>query len=61
LGHFLELEVVLAEGELSEGAVHEAHHLMQQLGVQPSQLIDGAYVDLLQPGVYPSVERASER
>jgi predicted adenylyl cyclase CyaB len=47
LGHFLELEVVLADGEPSEGGVREARELMDKLGVQPAQLIEGAYVDLL--------------
>ncbi|MFD0929641.1 class IV adenylate cyclase [Methylophilus glucosoxydans] len=47
LGHFLELEVVLQEGESAEQGVKEAHALMVQLGVEPSQLIEGAYVDLL--------------
>lgn len=47
LGHFLELEVVLQEGESPEAGVQEAHDLMARLGVEPSQLIDGAYVDLL--------------
>jgi predicted adenylyl cyclase CyaB len=47
LGDFLELEVVLDEGEPLENGVREAHRLMQQLGVTPSQLIDRAYVDLL--------------
>jgi len=47
LGHFLELEVVLADGEPSEGGVREAHELMKKLGIQPSQLIEGAYVDLM--------------
>jgi predicted adenylyl cyclase CyaB len=47
LGHFLELEVVLADDEPSEAGVREAHALMAQLGVQPSQLVEGAYVDLL--------------
>jgi adenylate cyclase class IV len=47
LGHFLELEVVLDEGEPAETGVHEALRLMAQLGVEPSQLIEGAYVDLL--------------
>ena len=47
LGHFLELEVVLAEGESSEAGIREAHDLMARLGVEPSQLIEGAYVDLL--------------
>jgi len=47
LGHFLELEVVLQEHEPPEVGVHEAHELMARLGVEPSQLIEGAYVDLL--------------
>jgi len=47
LGHFLELEVVLEEGEPTEVGVQEAHELMAKLGVEPSQLIEGAYVDLL--------------
>ena len=46
LGDFLELEVVLREGEAAEAGVQEAHELMQRLGVQPVQLIDRAYVDL---------------
>ena len=47
LGDFLELEVVLADGETSESGVREANELMQTLGVEPSQLIEGAYVDLI--------------
>lgn len=47
LGDFLELEVVLQEGESTEAGVAQAHHLMARLGVEPSQLIEGAYVDLL--------------
>lgn len=47
LGHFLELEVVLKDGESSELGVKDAHNLMAKLGVEASQLIEGAYVDLL--------------
>lgn len=47
LGHFLELEVVLQEGEPAEAGIQEAHNLMAELGVQSSQLVEGAYVDLL--------------
>jgi len=47
LGHFLELEVVLADGEPAEQGVREAHELMEKLVVQPSQLIEDAYVDFL--------------
>lgn len=47
LGHFLELEVVLSEGEHSEAGVKEAHNLIAALGIAPGQLIEGAYFDLL--------------
>lgn len=47
LGHFLELEVVLDEHEPLEAGVREANDLLARLGVEPSQLIEGAYVDLL--------------
>jgi len=47
LGDFLELEVVLDEHEPSEAGVSEATALMARLGIAPSQLVEGAYVDLL--------------
>jgi predicted adenylyl cyclase CyaB len=47
LGHFMELEVVLREGEAADSGVREAQELMSRLGVETSQLIDRAYVDLL--------------
>jgi len=47
LGHFMELEVVLDETEAAEAGVSEAHELMATLGVEKSQLIEGAYVDML--------------
>ena len=47
LGHFLELEVVMAEGEPAEAGVAAAHELLAKLGIAPSQLVDVAYVDLL--------------
>jgi predicted adenylyl cyclase CyaB len=47
LGDFLELEVVLADGEDLETGEAIAQDLMEKLGIQPDQLIDGAYVDLL--------------
>lgn len=46
LGDFLELEVVLDEGESAEAGAREAHEIMSRLGIAPSQLISGAYVDL---------------
>ena len=47
LGHFLELEVVLVDDESAEHGIREASDLMDQLGIQPEQLIEGAYIDLL--------------
>jgi adenylate cyclase class IV len=47
LGHFLELEVVLANGEPSDAGVREARELMEHFEIKPNQLIDDAYVDLL--------------
>jgi predicted adenylyl cyclase CyaB len=46
LGSFLELEVVLEDGESSQAGVHDAHDLMATLGVAPDQLVATAYVDL---------------
>jgi predicted adenylyl cyclase CyaB len=47
LGHFLELEVVLEEHESAEVGVRVADDLLGRLGIQNSQLVRGAYVDLL--------------
>ena len=46
LGQFLELEVVLAEGESAQAGIDEAQDLMTRLGIAPSALVRGAYVDL---------------
>ncbi len=54
LGDFLELEVVLRDGEPAAAGEHEARELMVQLGVEPTQLISTAYVDLL--AAVPSLE-----
>ena len=47
LGDFLELEVVLAEGERSENGQAVAREIMAALDIQPDQLVEGAYIDLL--------------
>jgi predicted adenylyl cyclase CyaB len=47
LGHFLELEVPLAEDEPAEFGIREAVKIMEKLGVEPAQLVKGAYLDLL--------------
>jgi adenylate cyclase class IV len=44
----MELEVVLREGEPVEAGEQEARTLMQQLGITSAQLIDRAYVDMVQ-------------
>jgi predicted adenylyl cyclase CyaB len=47
LGHFLELEVVLAAGDSADAGIKEACALMTALGLADDQLVEGAYVDLL--------------
>ena len=53
LGDFVELEVVLGDDEPVEAGVREAHALMERLGIEPGQLVEGAYVDLLRAGAAP--------
>ena len=48
LGDYLELEVVLEENEDVAAGEEEAAVLMRELGVEPDDLIDGAYIDLLE-------------
>jgi predicted adenylyl cyclase CyaB len=47
LGQFVELEVVLCDGEDTTAGIEEAQRLMAVLGISSTQLLDGAYVDLL--------------
>ncbi|CUJ08349.1 class IV adenylate cyclase [Achromobacter sp. 2789STDY5608621] len=47
LGAFLELEVVLRDGESVEDGMAEAHELLASLQIAPEQLLSGAYLDLL--------------
>jgi predicted adenylyl cyclase CyaB len=47
LGDFIELEVVLAEGETLTAGEAEAQSLMQKLGITPEDLVDVAYADLI--------------
>ena len=53
LGHFLELEVMLVDDESPEQGIREAGELMENLGIQPEQLIEGAYIDLLLAAAEP--------
>jgi adenylate cyclase class IV len=56
LGSFVELEVVLREGEDTQLGVTEAQALMRRIGIDAGRLVEGAYVDLLRlagPGAAP--------
>jgi predicted adenylyl cyclase CyaB len=46
LGSFVELEVVLNEGESPAQGMDTAKQIMKSLGIADSQLVRGAYVDL---------------
>ena len=48
LGAFMELEVVLAEGDSRSQGEKEAADLMEKLGVKSADLVRGAYIDLLE-------------
>ena len=48
LGQFVELEVVLQPGQTVAEGVAVAHDVMVKLGISQDQLVERAYVDLLQ-------------
>jgi predicted adenylyl cyclase CyaB len=48
LGTFVELEVVLRDGDSIEDGQQEAWELMRRLGIAPESLVSSAYVDLLE-------------
>lgn len=50
LGAFVELEVVLRDGEPAAAGVAEAEALMAGLGIARADLVEGAYLDLLGAG-----------
>jgi predicted adenylyl cyclase CyaB len=51
LGQFMELEVVLREEQTDAEGQKIAEDLMSALGVERTDLIDGAYMDLIERGV----------
>jgi predicted adenylyl cyclase CyaB len=59
LGDFVELEVVLGEGESIESGENTARDFMQKLNIQADQIIEKAYIDLLsaagRPGNSPDL------
>jgi len=54
LGEFLELEVVIADGEAPAAGAAEAEALLVRLGIDPDQLLTTAYVDLLAANASPA-------
>lgn len=51
LGHFMELEVVLKQGQSDAEGQAIAEELMIKLGVKQENLLQGAYIDLLEAGI----------
>jgi predicted adenylyl cyclase CyaB len=47
LGEFVELEVVLRDGQSEQEGASIAQKIMAELGIGPERLITGAYIDLL--------------
>lgn len=47
LGEFIELEVVLNQGEPAEAGIKEADDILSRLDIPNDSLVEGAYVDLL--------------
>ena len=48
LGYYLEVEVVLQTDQSPEEGKQIAQDLMQQIGIKPSDLVQSAYIDLLE-------------
>ena len=48
LGRFVELEVVLAEDEAVAAGIAEAESLMRALGIARRDLVESAYIDLIE-------------
>ena len=48
LGHFMELEVVMREGQTDAEGQAIAEELMRRLGIREDALIEGAYMDLIE-------------
>ncbi len=47
LGEFIELEVVMREGQNDADGLAIAENLMQKLGIHEEDLIEGAYMDMM--------------
>jgi len=51
LGEFMELEVVLGEGEAELSGQNTAYEVMAGLGIEQADLIEGAYADLIEMNI----------
>ena len=51
LGHFMELEVVMREGQTDVEGQAIAEDLMRRLGIREDALIEGAYMDLIESNI----------
>jgi predicted adenylyl cyclase CyaB len=51
LGHFVELEVVMRPGQSDAEGQAVAEDLMNKLGIVPADLLEGAYMDMIEKGV----------
>ncbi len=52
---------MLVDDEPADTGVREAGELMDRLGIQPDQLIEGAYLDLMLAGERPPRRRQARR
>ena len=52
LGNFMELEVVLREEQSDAEGRAVAEDLMRKLGVDPAELLEGAYIDLIEQSLF---------
>ena len=52
LGQFMELEVVLRDGQMDAEGQSIAEDLMARLGVRKEDLLEGAYMDLMEKGFH---------
>jgi predicted adenylyl cyclase CyaB len=61
LGRFVELEVVLSAGQDADFGADIARGLIEQLGIDRTDLLDRAYIDLIEAGAARSAREADER
>jgi predicted adenylyl cyclase CyaB len=48
LGHFMELEVVMRQGQLDSEGQAIAEDFIKKLGIAPGDLLDTAYIDMIE-------------